>query len=193
MTIEKNVDNYIENAADYAKPILRHLRKLIHRVCPDVKETIKWGMPYFEYKGILCNMAAFQHHCAFGFWKASLMKDAEMLVANNGKAMGHSGKLKSRADLPPDSVIIERIKEAMHLNEEGIELPSNSQKKIDIEIPEILQKTLNGKRNVFKIFNELASSHKKEYVQWVNDAKTIETKMRRSEKVVEMILNKQRK
>lgn len=191
--MDNRVTAYIEKAPDFAKPVLVHLRKLIHKGCPQVTETIKWGMPYFEYKGILCNMAAFKKHCAFGFWKAPLMKDAEMLIANNGKAMGHSGKITSLSDLPPDHIIIERIKEAVKLNEEGVELPRRKSTAGILQMPEILQKVLNRKRNAVARFNELAPSHKKEYINWINEAKTAETKLQRSEKVLEMVEAKSKK
>lgn len=191
--MDNRVTAYIENAPDFAKPVLVHLRKLVHKGCPQVTETIKWGMPYFEYKGILCNMAAFKKHCAFGFWKAPLMKDAEMLIANNGKAMGHSGKITSLSDLPPDHIIIERIKEAVKLNEEGVEVPRRKSTAGILQMPEILQKVLNRKRNAIARFNELAPSHKKEYINWINEAKTAETKLQRSEKVLEMVEAKSKK
>lgn len=191
--MDNRVTAYIENAPDFAKPVLVHLRKLVHKGCPQVTETIKWGMPYFEYKGILCNMAAFKKHCAFGFWKAPLMKDAEMLIANNGKAMGHSGKITSLSDLPPDHIIIERIKEAVKLNEEGVEVPRRKSTAGILQMPEILQKVLNRKRNAVARFNELAPSHKKEYINWINEAKTAETKLQRSEKVLEMVEAKSKK
>lgn len=67
------VDVYIEKSADFAKPILNHIRKVIHDACPEVEEAVKWGMPFFLYKGPMCNMAAFKEHCAFGFWKGRLI------------------------------------------------------------------------------------------------------------------------
>lgn len=128
MPNNKKVDTYISQSQDFAKPILNHLRKLIHIACPQAEESIKWGHPHFEYKGLLCNMAAFNKHCAFGFWKAALMKDADLLKENNADAMGHSGKLKSLSDLPKDKIIIARIKEAALLNEEGIQLSDKKQR-----------------------------------------------------------------
>ncbi len=123
ITENAGVNEYIAKSADFAKPILIHLRNLIHASCPQVQETIKWGCPHFVYKGMLCNVAAFKHHCAFGFWKAPLMKDADILKENNAKALGHSGKIKSLSDLPSDKMIIRMVKEAMKLNEQGIKLP----------------------------------------------------------------------
>lgn len=187
-SIDKRVDQYIKDAKPFAQPILTQLRGLVHKACPQVVETIKWGMPYFEYQGLLCHMAAFNHHCAFGFWKAALMKDAEMLIANNGKAMGHSGKILSPADLPPAKVITDRIREAMKLNEENVKLPQKRQGKPELIVPETLRAALNRKRNALRKFDSMSHAHKAEYILWVNEAKTAETKKIRSEKVAEMVI-----
>jgi hypothetical protein len=82
------IDLYISKSADFAKPILLHLRELVHTACPDVVETIKWGMPSFDYKGPMCSMASFKQHCAFGFWKASLMKDKTLTKNKKDKNNG---------------------------------------------------------------------------------------------------------
>jgi hypothetical protein len=74
---DPRVDAYIARSADFAKPILVHLRKLVHTACPDVQETMKWSFPHFDYKGMMCSMASFKSHCAFGFWKASLVMDGD--------------------------------------------------------------------------------------------------------------------
>src|SRR5688500_16747733 len=105
---EKAIDNYISQAADFAKPILTHLRLLIHQACPEVEEKIKWSFPHFDYKNeMMCSMAAFKQHCVLGFWKASLMKDPKLIDnAKSEVSMGHLGKLTSLKDLPPDSKII---------------------------------------------------------------------------------------
>ena len=93
---DKRVDAYIEKAAPFAKPILMHLRELVHKACPDVEENIKWSFVSFEYKGLLCSFAAFKQHCAFGFWKAALMKDPALIEnAKSESAMGHLGKITS--------------------------------------------------------------------------------------------------
>ena len=115
---DPRVDAYIEKSQPFARPILNHLRQLVHKACPDVTETIKWGFPNFEYKGLLCNMASFKAHCAFGFWKAALMKDSAKFLEPMGKtAMGHFNRLTSVNDLPSDKILISYIKEAVGLNE----------------------------------------------------------------------------
>jgi len=115
---DKRIDHYIGNAALFAQPVLNYLRELVHAVCPDVQETMKWSMPYFEYKGgILCWMAAFTKHCAFGFWRASDMSDPNKILETVEKtAMGSFGKITSLDDLPSDKILIKYIREAAKLN-----------------------------------------------------------------------------
>ncbi len=73
---DPRIDAYIAKSADFAQPILKHLRKVVHAGCPKVEETLKWSMPHFDYKGVMCGMAAFKAHCVFGFWKESLIFDS---------------------------------------------------------------------------------------------------------------------
>ncbi len=117
---DKRIDAYISRSADFAQPILKHIRELVHRGCPEAEETIKWGFPNFDYHGILCGMAAFKQHCAFGFWKAPLLKDPNKYLSPPGEsAMGSFGKLKKLSDLPPYKILLQFIREAAKLNEEG--------------------------------------------------------------------------
>ena len=89
---DPRVDQYIAKSADFARPILMHIRKIVHAACPDVEETMKWSFPHFDYKGgMMCSMAAFKAHCAFGFWKSSLV----LTVPGADDAMGHFGRITS--------------------------------------------------------------------------------------------------
>src|SRR5450755_4781661 len=141
---DKRVDDYISKSEAFAKPVLIHLRNLVHDTCPDIQETIKWSFPHFDYKGMLCSMASFKEHCAFGFWKSALMKDAKEMMGKNEYAMGHLGKIMSLEDIPPDKKIIALIKEAVKLNDDEVKLPERKKtaSKKEIEIPETLQKAL---------------------------------------------------
>src|SRR4051812_22718480 len=102
MSKDKRVDAYIEKAQPFAKPILKHLRSLVHTANPDVIENIKWGFPAFDYKGTYCSMASFKEHVVFGFWKASLLKDPKGYLGlrsnQGGEAMGHLGRITSVKD-----------------------------------------------------------------------------------------------
>jgi uncharacterized protein YdeI (YjbR/CyaY-like superfamily) len=186
--IEK-IDGYIENSADFAKPILNHLRELIHTACPDVEEKWKWSFPNFDYKGPFCNMAGFKQHCSFGFWKASLMRDEHKILNAGNEAMGQMGRLKSLEDLPPDDVMIAYIKEAKELNDKGIKRPSKpkSTEKKELVIPEYLTTALEENAQAQETFESFSYSHKKEYVEWITEAKTEETRNKRLEKTIEQM------
>jgi len=185
---DKRIDEYIAKSADFAKPILLHLRKLIHIACPNAEENIKWGFPHFDYKGMMCSMAAFKNHCAFGFWKHALMKDAKQMSGNNEYAMGHLGKIKSLQDLPPDKKIIAWVKEAMKLNDDDIKLPERKRKdKGNIVVPEALQTALNKNKKALEHFTSFPPSHQRDYIEWITEAKTDETRNRRIVQTIEWV------
>lgn len=185
---DPRIDLYISKSAEFAKPILIHLRELVRVACPNVQETIKWSFASFDYKGPMCSMASFKQHCAFGFWKASLMKDKSLVSnAESESAMGHYGKITSLKDLPSDKKIISHIKEAMMLNEKGIKLPAKkiTAAKKEVVVPDYFLKQLQKHKKAFTTFNNFSPSHKREYVEWITEAKTDETKNRRMETAIE--------
>lgn len=176
-TKDPRVDAYIDKAQPFAKPILKHLRKLVHDTCPQVKENIKWGMPSFEYKGILCGMAAFKEHATFGFWKHSLLG---LGPRKDLGAMGSFGRMASAKDLPSDAKIKKLIKEAMRLNDEGVKIEKKvSKEKKELVVPAILLEALAGNEKAAETFNNFPYSCKKEYVQWIEEAKTDATRDKR--------------
>jgi uncharacterized protein YdeI (YjbR/CyaY-like superfamily) len=180
---DPRIDAYIAKAADFARPVLQHLRQLVHKACPDVEETIKWGFPHFGYRGdILCSMAAFKQHCSFGFWKASAMKDPDgILKVTDRHSMGHFEKITSKKDLPSDKSLIAYIKEAARLNEEGVKKPERSKKApaAALPVPAELAAALKKNKKALAIFDGFPPSHKKEYIEWITEAKTEPTKEKR--------------
>jgi len=190
-TKNKAIDTYISKSQDFAKPILSHLRDLVHITCPDVEEKMKWSFPHFDYKGeMMCSMAAFKQHAVFGFWKAALMKDPALLeTAKSEVAMGHLGRITSLKELPADKKIIAWIKEAMELNDKGIKLPSKPKAtdKKEITVPEYFEKVLVKNKKASATFNAFSYSHKKEYIEWVTEAKTEETRNKRMVQAIEMM------
>ncbi|MDN3658830.1 YdeI/OmpD-associated family protein [Ferruginibacter paludis] len=192
MAIKDNpIDIYVSKAADFAKPILNHLRALVHTACPDAEEKIKWGFPHFDYKGeMMCSMAAFKQHAVFGFWKAALMKDPVLIErAKSEVSMGHLGRLTSLKDLPPDRKIVAWINEAMQLNDQGIKVPSRPKTtdKKELIVPDYFLKALSKHKKAAQTFEAFSYSHKKEYVQWIEEAKTDETKNKRMAQAIEMM------
>jgi hypothetical protein len=126
-TRDERVDAYIGKSADFARPILNHLRDTVHTACPEVEETMKWSFPNFMYKGMLCSMAAFKEHCSFGFWKGSLVLNKNGDYTKEG--MGHLGRITKLSDLPSKKVLVGYIKEAMKLNDAGVKSPTRSKRK----------------------------------------------------------------
>lgn len=187
---DSRVDSYINQSADFAKPILNYLRKIIHNTCPEAEETIKWSFPHFIYKNeILCSMAAFKHHCAFVFWKAALMKDKSLMEnAKSESAMGHLGKITSLKDLPSEKKLVLLIKEAMKLNERGIKVSKkNKSIRKEIKIPRDFQSAISKNKKAKSVFDNFPPSHKREYIEWITEAKRDETRKKRIKQSVEWI------
>jgi uncharacterized protein YdeI (YjbR/CyaY-like superfamily) len=173
-------DAYIAKSADFAKPILKHLRQLVHKGCPEVEETIKWSMPHFDYKGPLAGMAAFKAHCAFGFWKGSL------IVPGSKEAMGQFGCITKLSDLPPDKVLIGYVQKAARLNEEGVKVPRPlKHEKKDIPMPADLAAALKKNAKARATFEIFRPSHKREYLEWITEAKAEATRKKRLATAIE--------
>lgn len=185
---DTRIDAYIEKSADFAKPILSHLRQLIHQVFPEIVETTKWGFPHFDYKGPICSIAAFKKHCAFTFWKGALLSDPyKILDKDRSESMGQFGRISSLDDLPDDETLASYILEAIVLNEQGIKLSKKPQVPMPIKTPDYFQQILNEHPQVKTNFEQLSNSHKKEYINWFEDAKTESTRLKRVNTALEWL------
>jgi len=174
---DPRVDAYIERSAEFARPILTHIRDVVHAACPGVEETIKWSFPVFTYHGILCNMAAFTEHCTLGFWKASLvLGDA----ASGEPAMGQFGRVTSVKDLPSKRVLAGYVRKAAKLNEAGVKVPKKRSAKPRVLVtPADLAAALKKDRKARAAFDGFSQSHRNEYVEWIEEAKTDATRKKR--------------
>jgi uncharacterized protein YdeI (YjbR/CyaY-like superfamily) len=187
---DSKIDAYIKKAAPFAQPILEHLRELVHKACPEVEESVKWSMPFFDYKGPLCNMAAFKQHAVFGFWKGKLIKDPKNYLQDRAidgeNAMGHLGRITSLNDLPPDKVILDFIKQAKKLNDDGVKVASKPKpEQKELETPKDLIALLKSNKEAKATFDNFSYSNKKEYITWITEAKTEATRSKRLETAVE--------
>jgi uncharacterized protein YdeI (YjbR/CyaY-like superfamily) len=185
---DARVDAYIAKSADFAKPILTYIREVVHSACPDVEETLKWSMPAFMYHGILCGMAAFKEHAAFNMWKGRLIVGDE----KDRDAMGQFGRLATVSDLPSRKVLAGYIKQAMALNEGGVKVPKVrkpglERKVIPTEPPADLAAALKKNAKARATFDGFSPSHKREYVEWIIEAKREETRKRRLDQAVAML------
>lgn len=186
-TRDPRVDAYIEKSAEFARPILRYLREAVHRYCPEVEESIKWGSPYFLYKGMLCGMAAFKQHCAFGFWKGALLVDARV---RNDEAMGQFGRITSLEQVPGKRVLADHIRRAMALNEAGTQPARkhrDAKSKPAADVPGDLAAALAKNRKAAAVFEGFSPSHRREYIEWITEARREETRAKRLAQTIEWL------
>src|SRR4051812_29580166 len=186
-TKDPRIDAYIAKSGDFAKPILKHLRKVVHAGCPEVVETLKWSMPHFDHKGLMCGMAAFKAHCAFGFWKSELILDPGEVKEKSG--MGSFGCIRSLADLPSEKTLIGYVKKAAALNDAGIKPPGRTQpkKRVELAMPDYFTAALKKNTKARKTFEDFSPSHRREYIEWVTEAKREETRKERLDKSIKWL------
>lgn len=189
---DPRVDAYIAKAAPFARPILEHVRAIVHEACPDAEETIKWGMPSFTYGGgILCGMAAFKAHASFGFWKHALVVgDAGTGEGTERVGMGSFGKLATVRDLPPKKQLVAYVKKAAALNAQGVKAASARKaaapKPAAVPTPEFAA-ALRKHKAAAATFKAFPPSHQREYVEWIAEAKREDTRDRRIAQAVEWL------
>jgi len=192
MNQDPAIDAYISNAAEFAQPILAHWRRLIRENCPDAEEAIKWSFPHFDYKGDhLCMMAAYSKHCSFSFLKAELMSDPRLRADKDLKPIQRFfGKINKLEQLPPDEEFIAMIKDAMALNESGVKIKREkrvSDKPKVLETPDYLQAALDAAPAAKEVFESKSNSFRKDYIIWITDAKTEDTRQKRISEALEWI------
>lgn len=184
---DPRVDAYIAKKAEFARPILTHFRSLVHEADPDVTETLKWGHPAFMHDGIVCGMAAFKEHCAFNFWKGSMIVDLKGATA--GKAMGQLGRITRIADLPSRTVLKRYVREAVRLNVEGVK-PDRSRRpaRKPLPVPDDLARGLRGNRAARETFTRLPPSQQRDYIEWITEARREATRAARLATTLEWLV-----
>ena len=189
---DPRVDAYIAKSASFARPILEHLRALVHEACPTVDESLKWSMPFFSYKAApMCMMAAFKQHCSFGFWLSK-----EVTGGSDEDGMGQFGKLASLKDLPPDRQLSAYLKKAMALNEAGVKKarPKAAAKPAPT-LPDDLAALLAQKKHAAarKAWESFPPGAQREYVDWITEAKTDATRQKRLATTLEWLAEGKRR
>lgn len=185
-TRDPRVDAYIEKSAAFAKPILRHLRAVVHGACPPVVETIKWGMPAFEHRGPMCAMAAFKAHCAFNFWKHALVLEERRERPRD--AMGSFGRITTLADLPPKAQLARLVKKAAKLNDDGVKVErKRGAPRQPLKVHPALAAALARNRRAAAAFEAFTPGKRRDYVEWIAEAKGEDTRARRLEQAIAWI------
>ena len=181
---DPRVDAYIAKAQPFAKPILNRFRKAVHAGCPDVTETMKWSFPHFDYKGMLCSMAAFKAHCAFGFWKGSLLKSVPK--GKTTDAMGQFGRVTSLDEMPGEPALVKMVREAVALNDAGAKVVREPKApKTPLKAPAYMVAAIRKNKKAHAAYDSFSPSHQREYVEWITGAKSDETRDRRLEIAVQ--------
>jgi uncharacterized protein YdeI (YjbR/CyaY-like superfamily) len=184
------VDQILYNAPEFAQPILEYVRHVVHQHCPSVEEKIKWQFPCFEYKGkIVCSVAAFKNHCTFGFWQAKLLSDPFKLlkVSEGNSSLGNFGKLTHVSQLPNEEILGMYIMEAMLLIDSGVKQKAIKKESPEVSTPYFIMEELNSNPKALSTYEKLSNSCKREYVNWVVEAKREETKSKRLETMLEWL------
>lgn len=183
------VDEYIEKSQDFAKPILHYIREIVHEICPDTEEAIKWKFPTFMYKGkILCSMVSFKHYCSLGFWLHDEMKTLKNVETDVEKTnMFSLGKISKIEDLPSKPLLKKMILEAMELTDMGVTLKKAAPSKTETEVPDYFQNSLKQNKTALEVFTKGSPSFRKEYINWLTEAKTEATRNKRMEQAIEWI------
>ena len=190
MKTDPRIDAYIERQAEFAKPILTHLRSVVHEACPDCEETLKWSMPSFLYRGkILAGMAAFKAHATFHYWYDSMLNEDE----KDRSAMGQFGRLTSTDDLPAKAVLIELTRKSMALIESGAKPPRALATKAAFTVPQDMRAAIDGNPAAKATFDAFPPSAQREYVEWITDAKRDETRGKRLTQAVEWMAEGKRR
>jgi uncharacterized protein YdeI (YjbR/CyaY-like superfamily) len=189
------VDAYLAKAQPFAQPVMTHLRELVHKGCPEVEETIKWSRPFFEYRGaILGNMSAFKEHCSFGFWGeeiGAVLREAKVLQDDG---MGSLGRITSLKDLPSDKQMLGWIRQAAGFVASGqYTSPIAARRKVvkapkpTAEPPTEFTAALKKDKKAATVFAAFSPSCKREYIDWIIDAKRAETREKRIATAIEWI------
>ena len=200
---DPRIDAYIARQADFARPILEYVRAVVHEACPTVEETLKWSAPSFIHAGgILCGMAAFKQHASFGYWKHALVvgegesPEGQRPEGRPLEGMGSYGKLASIKDLPPKKQLLAHIRKAMKLNEEGVRTPAvrkSATPKPPPEAPADLAAALKKNARAKATFDAFPPGQKREYIEWLIEAKREETRQKRLTQAIEWMAEGKRR
>ena len=188
---DARIDAYIAKAQPFAQPILKYIRTTVMSASPELEETIKWGLPSFTYHGIVCGMAGFKQHVSFGFWKSKLILNTKGMPAD--EAMGQFGRIKKLSDLPTKREIVGYVRKAMQLNEDGVTVKRAVKPKQAIPMPPVLKSALAKAAKARTTWDVLSPGHRREYLEWVTEAKTDATRDKRIATTIEWLKDGKRR
>lgn len=185
---DTRVDLYIAKLPEFSRAICTRFRGIVHEASPEIEEDIKWGHPSFTHKGIVCGMAAFKAHVVIHFWKSALLTGSHVRRATDDKTLERLERVTSVDELPPKAAIAAYVKAAVKLNDGAVRAPKEEapprKTKAPLRTPPSLSKALARNARAKATYDGFSPSHKREYVEWIADAKSEETRDRRIEQAL---------
>lgn len=175
-TTDPRIDDHIAKAGLFARPILERFRAVVHREVPECVEAIKWGMPHFTLGGKnLAGMAAFKAHVSVFF--------------HNDEQAGGTGpfrKIASLDDFPEDALVVARLRSAV----ERIGSPKTAKPKAEPkpvpDLPAPFSTALDA-ASLSDRFSAMPPGQRREYIEWIVEAKTEATQAKRIAQALEWI------
>ena len=181
------VEEYIEKHNQYSN-LLHKLRALLLEC--NLEENIKWGAPVYSYNGKnIVGIGAFKSYAGLWFFQGALLKDKSKVLVNaqEGKTSAMRQWRFNSIEEASDALISEYITEAIANHKAGKEIKPEKKPLI---IPELLKEELASDVELADAFDHLSLSCKREYADYISEAKKDETKVNRIEKIKPMILSK---
>jgi hypothetical protein len=187
-TKDPRVDAYIAKLPDFSSEICKRLRAIVHEASPEIEEDIKWGHIAFMHKGIVCGLAAFKQHVVFHFWKSALLTGSHSRRATDDTTLARLETIRGVDDLPPRATIAGFVRAAVKLNDGAVRSPrpamGGKKTKAPLRTPPSLARALARNAKAKATYDGFSPSHKREYVEWITEAKTEETRDRRIEQAL---------
>lgn len=184
MSRDARIDAYLDRAQPFAQAILTRVRERVHAVLPEIEETVKWSAPAYTLGGkIILITAAFKSHAAINFWRGQEIRDGA-----NEDGMGQFGKLKSIGDLPPDGELDALIRKAAELAHSApTPRKTKHQPKPAPEMHPDFAAALDRSAKAKAALESFPPSARRDYLEWVADAKQDDTRAKRIATAVEWL------
>ena len=185
MNTDPRIDAYIAKAAPFARPILQHIREVIREALPEAAETVKWSVPHWTHAGKnVAGMAAFKAHCAMMIHGEGRQGEGEQK-----EGMGGFGKIKSLAELPPRDELVAKLRSAaQRVETAGSATPKvKKSPKAEIAMPDDFASALARNPAAKAALEGFAPSHRREYLEWITEAKREETRNKRIAQALEWL------
>lgn len=184
MKPDPRIDAYIARAAPFAQPILRRVRRLVGRACPEATEAIKWSSPFYvRGSAILCATPAFKQHCALIFWHRGMKE----VLARDGIQTSAIRRLTDSRDLPSDAALLRYLKQAAALASAGRPARPAGRRRPEPKVPADLAAALRKNAKAAQAFRGFSPSHRREYIEWITEAKRPETRTRRLAETLKLL------